>query len=129
MDADVINLTTIFNMLKMLTFYFKEKEIYYSCAWSTDPMTREPLLVVGGFKGVIRPIVPFKSVYKNLLIGHGSSINDLRFHPHNWSLLLSASKDFTLRLWNVNTSVCIAIFGGAEGHRDEVLSGVIKILI
>lgn len=79
---------------------------------------------MAGVKGLIRTIVPFKSNYKNALIGHGSSIHDLRFHPTKNFILLSSSKDYTMRLWNVNTNVCIAIFGGAEGHRDEVLSAV-----
>lgn len=96
----------------------------YTCAWSTDISTNEPLVVFAGLKGLIRCLVPFKNEYKNVLIGHGSSVNDLRFHPTKYNFLLSASKDYTLRLWNVNNNICVAIFGGAEGHCDEVLNAV-----
>jgi len=56
------------------------------------------------------------------LTGHGNSVNDLKVHPKHPSLMLSASKDDSVRLWNIHTGVMVLVFAGSSGHRNEVLS-------
>ncbi|XP_062515313.1 polycomb protein eed-like [Corticium candelabrum] len=99
------------------------EEIFYTCCWSYDVDTKESLLIASGARGVIRVINTCTRRLVHSLLGHGNSINDLRIHPHDVMILLSSSKDHALRLWNVKTGVCVAILGGVDGHRDEVLSG------
>ena len=57
-----------------------------------------------------------------MLTGHGNSVNDLKVHSKHPSLILSASKDESVRLWNMQTGVTVLIFGGSGGHGNEVLS-------
>mmetsp|Transcript_2155 Transcript_2155/g.2676 ORF Transcript_2155/g.2676 Transcript_2155/m.2676 type:complete len:564 (-) Transcript_2155:99-1790(-) len=100
------------------------EEIFYSSCWSisADDGINTPLLLIGGYRGYIKVIHCSEGKLETLLLGHGNAINDLRSHPVTPSLILSASKDESIRLWNVHTSCCIAIFAGDQGHRDQVLS-------
>ena len=54
-------------------------------------------------------------------------IYDIKAKPNEPHLILSASKDFSIRLWNLNSFKQIAIFAGHRGHFAEVLSIVSKI--
>ncbi|WZY94770.1 hypothetical protein YC2023_067099 [Brassica napus] len=56
------------------------------------------------------------------LVGHGDLVNEIRTQPLKPQLVLSASKDESVRLWNVETGICILIFAGSGGHRNEVIS-------
>jgi polycomb protein EED len=79
-------------------------------------------LAGGGLGSIIRILDITNLKEQSKLIGHRNEIYDLKFHPLESDLLLSASKDFSIRLWNIITGIQICIFGGPEGHSAEVLS-------
>lgn len=94
----------------------------YQTLISTDFFDGPQLLCVAGTGAIIKVIDTCRRMLFTTLSGHGDDIYDLRFSPIDEWILLSASKDESLRMWNVKTSTCVAIFAGHEGHRDCVLS-------
>ncbi|CAM6102314.1 unnamed protein product [Calypogeia fissa] len=96
-------------------------ESFYTVSWACDN-EGSPLLVASGSNGVIRVIDCSKENLLKTLVGHGDSVNELRTQALKPCLVISASKDESIRLWNVTTNVCILIMAGAGGHRNEVLS-------
>ncbi|CAM6101382.1 unnamed protein product [Calypogeia fissa] len=101
--------------------YLQKDESFYTVSWACDNEGL-PLLVASGSNGVIRVIDCSKENLLKTLVGHGDSVNELRTQALKPCLVISASKDESIRLWNVTTNVCILVMAGAGGHRNEVLS-------
>lgn len=102
-----------------------EDECFYSLSWSYDRDIS--VIAVAGKRAIIRLIYPNNPGYNSEELsyrGHGQAINHLAFNHTKPHILLSASKDHDLRLWNIRTHVCLAILGGVDGHTDEVLYAV-----
>ena len=81
-----------------------------------------PILVFAGRKGLITVLDVARFEVQHVLVGHGDAVNELRIHPLSPHLLFSASKDRSIRLWNLHSSHCIAIFAGEKGHTNEVIT-------
>ena len=94
-----------------------ETECYFSCSW-----TSRGVLLFGGFHGIAKVVDCGKASELGALEGHGNAINDIQAHPRDPNLVLTASKDESVRLWTLEGCRCVAIFAGDQGHRDEVLS-------
>ncbi|KAK1283948.1 Polycomb group protein FIE2 [Acorus calamus] len=98
-----------------------KEESFYTLSWACN-LDGTPFLVAGGINGIIRVIDCGSEKIHRSFVGHGDSINEIRTQALKPSLVISASKDESIRLWNVHTGICVLIFAGAGGHRNEVLS-------
>lgn len=77
---------------------------------------------MAGLRGLIKVLNTARGSYVGVLRGHGGAVNDLQVHPADPSLMLSASQDESVRLWNLMTGQLVAMFAGQAGHRDDVLA-------
>lgn len=103
----------------------KRNENFYTCCWSLCETTNQSILLAAGERGVIQILYPEHEEPEETvkhLIGHGASVNQLKISRKHRFLLASASSDHSIRLWNIQTNVCIATFHGENGHRDHVVT-------
>ena len=96
-------------------------EEFYVCKWSIDLLTGAPLLLLAGKNALLQVYDLSTGKLATSFEGHGNCINDVAVHPTLPHLVVTASKDHCLRLWNLRSRVCILVFEGDGGHRSEVL--------
>ena len=105
-----------------------EDERFYCCDWGVlEDEDGSSLLAVAGEQRQVKAINCRTGEVHSVLQGHGAAIHEIRFHPTRPSLLLSGSADESVRLWHVLTRECVAVFAGALGHRDAILSLDIRL--
>lgn len=99
-----------------------DEEQFYCVAWTYNADgNHEWWVCAAGKKGVLRVMNVQKGRLEKSLTGHGEAINDVKVHPRDSALVITASKDESLRLWNLRTGSTIAVFAGLKGHRGEVV--------
>ena len=89
----------------------------------TGALGRGPqLLCVAGERRIIKVFDTVRRELVAALHGHGHPVYDLKLCPIDDFLLLSASKDRSIRMWNLRLGTNVAIFGGVhEGHKDDIV--------
>ena len=81
---------------------------------------RQQYLCVAGKLGTIKVIDLSRKALHGILFGHAGEVMDLKVSPINEWIVVSSSKDETLRIWNLKANTCVAILGGHYGHRGSI---------
>eukprot|EP00884_Botryococcus_braunii_P007715 jgi/Botrbrau1/16945/Bobra.49_2s0011.1 len=101
-----------------------EDEEFFACKFTLDERNGAPLLMAAGKCGILKVLDCHNGALHWAAEGHGDAINDIAVHARKPSIVVTASRDQSLRLWNVLSKVCLLVIGGSDGHRNEVLSVV-----
>ncbi|KAF9098196.1 hypothetical protein BGX23_006800 [Mortierella sp. AD031] len=79
-----------------------------TCCWIHQP--QDAILATAGTDKVIHILSLSRSIELVRLSGHNHTITDIQAHPFNDDYLLSASKDGSVRMWNIITGKCLFVF-------------------
>jgi hypothetical protein len=100
-------------------------EEYYACAWSLDAAAASPLLLLAGKTGRVAVVSAGAGVLQGCLEGHGSAVNDVAVHPTRPHLVATASRDHSLRLWNLRSrwaggaGAAVVVHGPQTAHPQK----------
>lgn len=123
--GSVLRVYNIENNYELInTYQLSESNSLNALALTEMIDTNEVYCALGGESPVIRiiDVLEGKELKTNQLIGHRNEIYELAISPIYYQILLSASKDCTVRLWNIANAEQLVIFGGPNSHLAEVLS-------
>uniref|UniRef100_A0A383VZL4 Uncharacterized protein n=1 Tax=Tetradesmus obliquus TaxID=3088 RepID=A0A383VZL4_TETOB len=100
----------------------EEEEEFFCCKWTFDRASRDPLLLLAGRLALLRVVNCTTNTAVQTLKGHGKEVNDISVHPQHPHLILTASKDHSIRLWNIATGCCVLLMRGPGAHAGEVFT-------
>ncbi|KAF6256917.1 WD40-repeat-containing domain protein [Scenedesmus sp. NREL 46B-D3] len=99
-----------------------EEEEFFCCKWTIDRASHAPLLLLAGKLALLRVVNCSTNTAVQTLKGHGKEVNDISVHQQHPHLILTASKDHSIRLWNIATGCCVLLMRGPGAHAGEVFT-------
>ncbi|TGZ83900.1 WD40 repeat-like protein, partial [Ascodesmis nigricans] len=105
--------------------HFKEDENLCTACWTREKRMGDPLLIIGGVRGVLKVLNVREGKLQRVLSGHGNEIMCVRTHPQDQDIIVSTGMDATVRFWTLDPKYekqpCVLILA-AEGARDTILT-------
>lgn len=99
--------------IKAVNFKFEYDEELFTVAWCSLPENMHRV-VFGGETGTMYVMDPVRMEIERHLKGCGDNVNDIRASPINPTLIVAASKDLSVRIFDIRNSACLLICGGME---------------